>query len=86
MDQLEEILERMKNHSTNLCRNAETPETSRDSDVCPICEDREWILKIKDGVEIAVPCKAVAICRYTGGISWDGSEVVSNGCVQEAGK
>ena len=57
MDQLEEILERMKNHSTNLCRNAETPETSRDSDVCPICEGREWILKIKDGVEIAVPCK-----------------------------
>ena len=57
MDQLEEILERMKNHSTNLCRNAETPETSKDSDVCPICENREWILKIKDGVEIAVPCK-----------------------------
>lgn len=57
MDQLEEILERMKNHSTNLCRNAETPETSKDSDVCPICEGREWILKIKDGVEIAVPCK-----------------------------
>ena len=57
MDQLEEILERMKNHSTNLCRNAETPETSEDSDVCPICEGREWILKIKDGVEIAVPCK-----------------------------
>ena len=57
MDQLEEILERMKNHSTNLCRNAETQETSRDSDVCPICEGREWILKIKDGVEIAVPCK-----------------------------
>ena len=27
------------------------------SDVCPICEGREWILKIKDGVEIAVPCK-----------------------------
>lgn len=57
MDQLEEILERMKNHSTNLCRNAETPETFRDSDVCPICEGLEWILKIKDGVEIAVPCK-----------------------------
>lgn len=57
MDQLEEILERMKNHSTNLCRNVETQETSRDSDVCPICEGREWILKIKDGVEIAVPCK-----------------------------
>lgn len=57
MDQLEEILERMKNHSTILCRNAETPETSKDSDVCPICEGREWILKIKDGVEIAVPCK-----------------------------
>lgn len=57
MDQLEEILERMKNHSTNSCRNAETPETSKDSDVCPICEGREWILKIKDGVEIAVPCK-----------------------------
>lgn len=57
MDQLEEILERMKNHSTNLCRNAETPETSRDFDVCPICEGREWILKIKDRVEIAVPCK-----------------------------
>ena len=57
MDQLAEILEHMKNHSTNLCRNSETPETSRDSDVCPICEGREWILKIKDGVEIAVPCK-----------------------------
>nr|DAQ42552.1 MAG TPA: Replicative helicase [Caudoviricetes sp.] len=57
MDQLEEILERMKNHSTNSCRNAETLETSKDSDVCPICEGREWILKIKDGVEIAVPCK-----------------------------
>ena len=57
MDQLEEILERMKNHSTNLCRNVETQETSKDSDVCPICEGREWILKIKDGVEIAVPCK-----------------------------
>ena len=57
MEQLEEILERMKNHSTNLCRNVETQETSRDSDVCPICEGREWILKIKDGVEIAVPCK-----------------------------
>lgn len=57
MDQLEEILERMKNHSTNLCRNVETQETSRDSDVCPICEGREWILKIKDDVEIAVPCK-----------------------------
>lgn len=57
MDQLEEILERMKNHSTNLCRNAETLETFKDSDVCPICEGREWILKIKDGVEIAVPCK-----------------------------
>lgn len=57
MDQLEEILERMKNHSTILCRNAETPETSKDSDVCPICEGREWILKIKHGVEIAVPCK-----------------------------
>ena len=57
MDQLEEILERMKNHSTNSCRSAETPETSKDSDVCPICEGREWILKIKDGVEIAVPCK-----------------------------
>lgn len=57
MDQLEEILERMKNHSTNSCRSVETPETSKDSDVCPICEGREWILKIKDGVEIAVPCK-----------------------------
>lgn len=57
MDQLEEILERMKNHSTNSCRNTETPETFKDSDVCPICEGREWILKIKDGVEIAVPCK-----------------------------
>ena len=30
--------------------------------------------------------KAVAIRRYTGGILWDGSEIVSNGCVQEAGK
>ena len=30
--------------------------------------------------------KAVAIRRYTGGIPWAGSEIVSNGCVQEAGK
>lgn len=57
MDQLEEILERMRNHSTNSCRNAETPESSRDSDVCPICNGDEWILVEKDGVERAVPCK-----------------------------
>ena len=57
MDQLEEILERMRNHSTNSCRNAETPESSRDSDVCPICNGDEWILVKKDGIERAVPCK-----------------------------
>lgn len=57
MDQLEEILERMRNHSTNSCRNAETPESSRDSDVCPICNGDEWILVEKDGIERAVPCK-----------------------------
>lgn len=57
MDQLEEILERMRNHSTNSCKNAETPESSRDSDVCPICNGDEWILVKKDGIERAVPCK-----------------------------
>ena len=30
--------------------------------------------------------KTVAIRRYTGGIPRDGYEIVSNGCVQEAGK
>lgn len=57
MDQLEEMLERMRNQSTNLCRNGETPETSKASDVCPICQGNEWILIKKDGVERAVPCK-----------------------------
>lgn len=57
MGQLEEILERMRNHSTNSCRNAGTPESSRDSDVCPICNGDEWILVKKDGIERAVPCK-----------------------------
>lgn len=57
MDQLEEMLERMRNHSTNSCRNAGTPESSRDSDVCPICNGDEWILVKKDGIERAVPCK-----------------------------
>ena len=57
MDQLEEILDRMKNHSVNSCRNAETPESSKGSDVCPICNGDEWILVEKDGVERAVPCK-----------------------------
>lgn len=57
MGQLEEILERMRNHSTNSCMNAGTPESSRDSDVCPICNGDEWILVEKDGIERAVPCK-----------------------------
>lgn len=57
MDQLEEMLERMRNQSTNLCRNGEIPETSKASDVCPICQGDEWILIKKDGVERAVPCK-----------------------------
>lgn len=57
MDQLEEMLERMRNQSTNLCRNGEIPETSKASDVCPICQGNEWILIKKDGVECAVPCK-----------------------------
>lgn len=37
--------------------NAGTPESSRDSDVCPICNGDEWILVEKDGIERAVPCK-----------------------------
>ena len=50
MDQLEEILDRVRNHSANSCRNAETPESSKGSDVCPICNGDEWILVEKDGV------------------------------------
>ena len=55
--ELEEILERMKNHSTSSCVSGETPESSRDSDVCPICHGSEWILVKKNGVEAAKPCK-----------------------------
>ena len=54
--ELEEILERMKNHSTSSCVSGETPESSRDSDVCPICHGSEWILVKKNGVEAAKPC------------------------------
>ena len=55
--ELEEILERMKNHSTSSCVSGETPESSRDSDVCPICHGSEWILVKKNGVEAAKPCQ-----------------------------
>ena len=37
--------------------SGETPESSRDSDVCPICHGSEWILVKKNGVEAAKPCK-----------------------------
>lgn len=55
--ELEEILESMKNHSTSSCVSGETPESSRDSDVCPICHGSEWILVKKNGVEAAKPCQ-----------------------------
>ena len=56
MDQLEEILERMRNHSMKSCQNVDTTENSKDSDVCPICEGREWVLSVKNGIEVAAPC------------------------------
>ena len=37
--------------------SGETPESSRDSDVCPICHGSEWILVKKNGVEAAKPCQ-----------------------------
>lgn len=40
-----------------LMRERETPESSRDSDVCPICHGSEWILVKKNGVEAAKPCQ-----------------------------
>lgn len=51
------ILERVKNRSTNCLKNAESPESSKDSDVCPVCHGSEWILTEKNGIETATPCK-----------------------------
>lgn len=56
MDRLEEILERMRNRSTKSCQNVDTTENLKDSDVCPICKGREWVLNVKDGIEVAEPC------------------------------
>ena len=47
---LEKILQRMKNRSMSGSENLETPENSRDSDVCPLCNGTEWILTEKDGI------------------------------------
>lgn len=54
---LEEILERMKNHSTKSWQSEESEESSQDSDVCPICGGDEWILaRDGNGIEKAIPC------------------------------
>ena len=45
--------------------NLETPENSRDSDVCPLCNGTEWILTEKDGITTAVECK----CRERAAMS-----------------
>lgn len=45
--------------------NLETPESSRDSDVCPLCNGTEWILTEKDGITTAVECK----CRERAAMS-----------------
>ena len=54
---INEILERVKNRSTNCLKNADVPDVSKGSDVCPVCKGSEWILTEKDGIETAVPCK-----------------------------
>lgn len=54
---INEILERVKNRSTNCSKNADVQEGSKGSDVCPVCKGSEWILTEKDGIETAVPCK-----------------------------
>lgn len=38
-------------------KNADVPDVSKGSDVCPVCKGSEWILTEKDGIETAVPCK-----------------------------
>ena len=62
---LEKILQRMKNRSMSGSENLETPESSRDSDVCPLCNGTEWILTEKDGITTAVECK----CRERAAMS-----------------
>ena len=54
---ISEMMERVRSRSTNYSQNAESPENSKDSDVCPICKGSEWILTEKDGIETATPCK-----------------------------
>lgn len=58
MNQLEEVLGRMKNHSTNSCKNVESEEDSRDSDICPSCGGDEFILCTDaEGRTVARPCR-----------------------------
>lgn len=54
---ISEMMERVRSHSTNCSKSAGSPESSKDSDVCPICHGSEWILTEKVGIETAIPCK-----------------------------
>lgn len=54
---LAEKIQAMTNTCKSLSNRGEKSQSLPDSDVCPICHGDEWILKIIDGREVAVPCK-----------------------------
>ena len=54
---LAEKIQAMTNTCRILSNQGEKSQNLPDSDVCPICHGDEWVLKIIDGREVAVPCK-----------------------------
>ena len=80
------ILERVKNRSTNCLKNADVPDVSKGSDVCPVCKGSEWILTEKDGIETAVPCKCrerAIMLRRLRCVQGAGQQEESVGCLPD---
>ncbi len=64
---INEILERVKNRSTNCLKNADVPDVSKVLMCAHVCKGSEWILTEKDGIETAVPCKCREPCDHVCG-------------------
>lgn len=54
---LAEKIQAMTDTCRSLSNQGEKSRSLPDSETCPICHGDEWILKIIDGREVAVPCK-----------------------------
>lgn len=54
---LEEKLQQVRKDMCSSLSNKVIQESSKASDVCPVCGGTEWILETMDGIEQAVPCK-----------------------------